>query len=69
MGDGFYQIRDEAPERAFIAAIARPTQRIDADVAELRELLLTAQCNTVGELIQRKDQPESKTYLGRGKVD
>jgi hypothetical protein len=35
VGDGFYQIRDEAPERAFIAAIARPTQRIDADVAEL----------------------------------
>lgn len=68
MGDGFYQIRDEAPERAFIAAIARPTQRIDADVAELRELLLTAQCSTVGELIQRKDQPEAKTYLGRGKV-
>lgn len=69
MGDGYYQIRDEAPERAFIAAIARPKQRIDADIAELRELLLTAQCNTVGELIQRKDQPESKTYLGSGKVD
>lgn len=68
MGDGFHQIRNEAPERAFIAAIARPTQRIDADVAELRELLLTAQCSTVGELIQRKDQPEAKTYLGRGKV-
>ncbi len=69
MGDDFYQISDEAPERAFIAAIARPKQRIEADIAELRELLDTAGCMTVGELVQRMDQPQPKTYLGSGKID
>lgn len=69
MGDDFYQISDQAPERAFIAAIARPKQRIEADIAELRELLNTAGCMTVGELVQRMDQPQPKTYLGSGKID
>jgi len=69
VGDDFYQISDEAPERAFIAAIARPKQRIEADIAELRELLNTAGCMTVGELVQRMDQPQPKTYLGSGKID
>ncbi len=69
MGDGFHHVRNEEPERAYIAAIARPGQRIEADLAELRELLTTAQCATVGELVQRKDQPEQKTYLGSGKID
>ena len=69
MGDGFYQIRDTAPERAFIAAVARQNQRIEADLAELTELLHTALCEPVGQLIQRRDQPELKTYLGSGKVD
>ena len=69
MGDGFHQITDLAPERAFVAAVARPSQRIEADLAELAELLHTAQCEPVGELIQRRDQPELKTYLGSGKVD
>ena len=69
MGDGFYQIRDTAPERAFVAAVARQNQRIEADLAELTELLHTALCQPVGQLIQRRDQPELKTYLGSGKVD
>jgi GTP-binding protein HflX len=69
VGDGFYQIRDTAPERAFIAAVARQNQRIEADLAELTELLHTALCEPVGQLIQRRDQPELKTYLGSGKVD
>ena len=69
MGDGFYQIRDTAPERAFVAAVARQNQRIEADLAELTELLHTALCEPVGQLVQRRDQPELKTYLGSGKVD
>jgi len=69
VGDDFYQIRDDAPERAYVAAVARPNARIEADLAELRELLSTAGCETVGELIQRRDQPDPKTYLGRGKVE
>ena len=66
MGDGFYQIRSTALERAYVAAIARPNQRIEADLAELTELLHTAQCEPVGQLIQRRDRSELKTYLGSG---
>ncbi len=62
-------IRSNELERAFVAAIARPNQRIEADLAEIFELLRTAQCNPVGELLQKRDQPELKTYLGSGKVD
>ena len=69
MGDGFHHIRALAPERAFIAAVARPGQRIDADLAELTELLHTAQCDPCGALVQRLDQPQLRTYLGSGKVD
>ena len=68
MGDGFHHIRDTEPERAFVAAIARPGQRIEADLAELDELLRTARCAPCGQLVQRRDQPEQKTYLGSGKV-
>jgi GTP-binding protein HflX len=40
----------------------------DGDLAELQELLRTAGVATVGELIQRREQPHPNTYLGPGKV-
>lgn len=69
VGDDFHQIRSDAQERAFIAVIERPAMRVSADLSELRELLRTAHCETVGEIVQRRDQPEPKTYLGSGKVE
>ncbi len=38
------------------------------ELAELTELLRTAGVATVGELIQRREQPHPNTYLGPGKV-
>jgi GTPase len=38
------------------------------DLAELRELLLTAGVGVVGEMIQRREAPHPNTYLGPGKV-
>src|SRR3954464_15471044 len=38
------------------------------DLAELRELLLTAGVATVGELVQHREHPHANTYLGPGKV-
>jgi GTP-binding protein HflX len=40
----------------------------DGDLAELQELLRTAGVASVGELIQRREQPHPNTYLGPGKV-
>lgn len=36
---------------------------------ELKELLLTAGAVSVGEVIQRREQPHPNTYLGPGKLD
>jgi GTP-binding protein HflX len=38
------------------------------DLSELTELLRTAGVATVGELVQRRDQPHPNVYLGPGKV-
>jgi GTP-binding protein HflX len=41
----------------------------EEQLAELQELLLTAGVVTVGELVQRREQPHPNTYLGPGKLD
>jgi len=38
-------------------------------LAELRELLLTAGVVAVGEIVQRRDQPHPNSYVGPGKLD
>jgi GTP-binding protein HflX len=39
------------------------------DLSELKELLLTAGVDTVGEVVQHRDRPHPNTYLGPGKLD
>jgi GTPase len=39
------------------------------DLAELRELLLTAGVAVVGDVVQRRERPHPDTYVGRGKVE
>ena len=41
----------------------------EEQLAELRELLLTAGVVSVGALVQRRDKPHPNTYLGPGKLD
>jgi GTP-binding protein HflX len=40
----------------------------EAELSELEELLRTAGVVSVGELVQRREQPHPNTYLGPGKV-
>jgi GTP-binding protein HflX len=54
-----------AKQRAFAVA-ALPEGE---DLAELRELLLTAGVATVGELVQHREKPHPDAYLGKGKVE
>ena len=56
-----------ARQRAYLIA-ALPAGG-EEQLAELRELLLTAGVVTVGALVQRRDQPHPNTYLGPGKLD
>jgi GTP-binding protein HflX len=62
------ETRSDRPERAILAAVLRP----DADpgeLAEMRELLDTAGAEVVAEVVQHRTTPDSRTYLGRGKVE
>ncbi len=41
----------------------------EPDLSELRELLRTAGVAAVGELVQRREQPDPDRYFGRGKLE
>ena len=53
-----------ARQRAFCIASLLDGENLD----ELRELLLTAGVEVVGEMVQRREAPHPNTYLGPGKV-
>ncbi len=55
-------------ERAVVAAIDSGRYDIDASLAELRALCDTAGADVVGEVVQRRDKPDTATYLGSGKL-
>src|SRR4051794_3161451 len=57
---------ERARQRALLIQVS---QDGEDDLAELRELLRTAGVATVGDLVQRRDQPNANTYLGAGKLD
>jgi GTP-binding protein HflX len=59
-----------AAERAVLVAVVVPGGYVDADdpFGELRALAETAGAEVVGELIQARDKPSGKWYLGKGKV-
>ncbi len=59
-----------ARQRAFCITIYKDRGSEEEDLlAELKELLRTSGVAVAGELVQRRDEPDPKTYLGHGKVD
>jgi GTP-binding protein HflX len=62
-GEGIRNPR--AKQRAFCIASAP----VDPDLSELRELLRTAGVAVAGEMTQRRETPDSNTYLGKGKLE
>ncbi len=59
------------PERAFLLAVERREApwTVQESLDELSELARTAGAQVVGRVSQRMDQPDARTYLGRGKLD
>ncbi len=57
------------PERGFVLAVVAQGVDEGDELAELRELSRTAGVEPVGELVQRRPQPDRRTYVGKGKVD
>ncbi len=57
------------PERGFLVAVLRPTVDEEEELAEARELMRTAGVQVIGELVQHRQRPDPRTYVGKGKFD
>ena len=55
------------PERGFV--LAAPPKGVDPVLAELRELTRTAGVEPVAELVQHRERPDPRTYVGKGKLE
>jgi GTPase len=56
------------PERGFVLAAPPKGTDAEADLAELRELARTAGVEPVEELVQHRERPDPRTYVGKGKL-
>jgi GTP-binding protein HflX len=56
------------PERGFVLAAPAKGAHAQADLAELRELARTAGVEPVDELVQHRERPDPRTYVGKGKL-
>ena len=57
------------PERGFVLAVLRQGVDPDDELGELAELARTAGVEPVGRLVQHRQQPDPRTYVGKGKLD
>jgi GTPase len=57
-----------APERAYLVAVLPQRASAEEELDELRELLRTAGVEAAGELVQRRAAPDTRTYIGKGKL-
>jgi GTP-binding protein HflX len=56
------------PERGFVLAAPPKGTDTDGELAELRELARTAGVEPVAELVQHRERPDPRTYVGKGKL-
>jgi GTP-binding protein HflX len=59
-------------ERIVLVGVVFPwmtAEAVDADLDELALLVGTAGADVVGRVVQRRDQPDPATYVGRGKAE
>jgi len=56
------------PERGFVLGVFAKGADGAEELAELRELARTAGVNPVAELVQHRDRPDPKTFVGKGKL-
>jgi GTP-binding protein HflX len=57
------------PERGLALAVLPQGVDPDEELAELRELARTAGVEPVAQLVQHRAAPDSRTYVGKGKLD
>ncbi|HEV7132419.1 MAG TPA: GTPase HflX [Gaiellaceae bacterium] len=57
------------PERGFVLAVLAQGVDPEEEIAELEELARTAGVEPVGRMMQHRQQPDPRTYVGKGKLD
>jgi GTP-binding protein HflX len=57
------------PERGFVLAVLDQGVDPDGELAELEELARTAGVEPVARLVQHRQHPDPRTYVGKGKLD
>jgi GTPase len=61
--------RSSEPERGFVLAVLAQGANPENELAEVRELARTAGVEPVGTIVQHRDRPAQRTYVGKGKLD
>ncbi len=56
------------PERGFVVAVLPKGADAEEELAELRELARTAGVEPVAQLVQQRQHPDPRTYVGKGKL-
>jgi len=56
------------PERGFVLGVFAKGVDGGSELAELRELARTARVDPIGELVQHRDHPDPRTFVGKGKL-
>jgi GTP-binding protein HflX len=59
----------EEPERGFVLAVLGQGVDPDDELGELEELARTAGVEPVARLVQHRAQPDTRTYVGKGKLE
>jgi GTPase len=59
----------EEPERGFVLAVLGQGVDPDDELGELEELARTAGVEPVSRLVQHRSQPDTRTYVGKGKLE
>ena len=56
------------PERGFVLGVFAKGVDGSVELAELRELARTARVDPIGELVQHREHPDPRTFVGKGKL-
>jgi GTPase len=57
------------PERGFVLGVFAKGVDGEEELAELRELARTARVEPLAELVQHRQRPDARTFVGKGKLD